>query len=352
MVQGGFLNKKTGKSGRNINIELPLGTIVFKNNKIFTELRKIGDKILIVKGGRGGRGNCSFKTKNNTVPRISENGQRGEFAIVVLEPHFIADVGLIGLPNAGKSTLLAKISNAKPKIAEYPFTTLIPSLGTVDYMNRRFIIADIPGIIKDAHIGKGLGFNFLRYIKRTKILVYVIDSNCSIIDIYNNYMIINNELKKYSDCFEKKKKIIVLSKIDLYNTKKRIKLIKRYFKHEKIIKISAVNGYGINILLNEILKKLNKYTECSDCCNISGFDVKEYVYEQEFNINIDKNGIFIVSGQKIETITEMTNFNEYESLKRYQNILKKFGLDLELKKKGIKIGDVVKICNYEFTFEE
>jgi GTP-binding protein len=351
MVQGGFLNKKTGKSGHDVNIKLPLGTIIFKNNKIFAELKKIGDKILIVKGGRGGRGNYSFKTKNNTVPRISENGQRGEFAIIDLEPHFIADVGLIGLPNAGKSTLLAKISNANPKIAEYPFTTLVPNLGTVDYMNKRFIVADIPGIIKDAHIGKGLGFDFLRYIKRTKVLVYVIDSNCSISDIYNNYMIVNNELKKYSDCFEKKKKIIVLNKIDLYSIKKRIKLIKKYFRYEKIIKISSVNGYGINDLLNEILKKLNKYTECFDY-NIPNFDVKEYIYEKEFNVDIDKNGIFIVTGQKIETITEMTNFDEYESLKRYQNILKKIGLDLELKKKGIKIGDVVKICNYEFIFEE
>ncbi|MDR1926899.1 MAG: GTPase ObgE, partial [Endomicrobium sp.] len=257
--QKGLSSNKFGRSGRDLIIKIPLGTLVFKNGDLFADIKTANERVLIVKGGRGGRGNASFKTARHTAPRIAEKGESGESAEINLELRLIADIGFIGLPNAGKSTFLSKISAARPKIASYPFTTMTPNLGVVDYKDKYFVAADMPGIIEGAHEGKGLGFEFLRHIRRTKVLIHLIDvSGFDSKDPYENYKIINTELKKYSKYLKKKHIIITLNKIDLPEAQKHIKVFRKHLKTKKLFEISAVTGEGIDALLKEISKVLEK----------------------------------------------------------------------------------------------
>ena len=342
---------KYGHYGKDTVVKIPAGTLIFKNGELFADLKTAGEKILIVKGGRGGRGNASFKTAKNTAPRVAENGEPGEAAEINLELRLIADVGFVGLPNAGKSTLLSQISAAKPKIADYPFTTLSPNLGMVDYKGRAFVAADIPGIIEGAHEGKGLGLEFLRHIRRTKVLIHIIDvSGFDGHDPYENYKIINNELKKYSKYLSKKHIIIALNKADLPDSEKHIKKIKKHIKTKKTLIISAATGEGINALLAETVKMLDKPVKFNAEEEIEIIPVRKYIYEPDFKINVE-GGVYVVTGKKVEVLTEMTKFSEDESLRRYQNILKKMGLEEELEKKGCKYGDLVRIGNLEFIYE-
>lgn len=348
----GQTSDKYGRYGQDLIIKIPQGTLIFKNGELFADLKTAGEKILIVKGGRGGRGNASFKTAKNTAPRIAEKGEPGETAEINLELRLIADVGFVGLPNAGKSTLLAQISAAKPKIGDYPFTTLSPNLGVVDYKGKHFVAADIPGIIEGAHEGKGLGLEFLRHIRRTKVLIHIIDvSGFDGNDPYENYKIINNELKKYSKYLSKKHIIIVLNKIDLPDSQKHIKKFKKHLKTKKFLEISAATGKNVQKLLAEIVKMLEKPVKFNAEEEIEIVPVKKYIYEPEFKVHIE-DGVFVVTGKKVETLTEMTKFSEEEALRRYQNILKKMGLEDELEKMGCKQGDLVRIGGLEFTYEK
>ncbi|MDR1662823.1 MAG: GTPase ObgE [Endomicrobium sp.] len=348
----GLSNDKFGKCGGDLNIKVPLGTLIFKNGELLADIKNTGEKVLAVKGGRGGRGNASFKTGKHTAPRISEKGEPGEYAEVNLELRLIADVGFVGLPNAGKSTLLSRISAAKPKIADYPFTTLAPNLGVVDYNGKTFVAADIPGLIEGAHDGKGLGFEFLRHIKRTKVLLHIIDvSGFDGKDPYENYKIINNELKQYSKYLAKKHVIIVLNKVDLPGSAVNIKKFKKHIKTKKLFKFSAVTGEGVQILIKKMVKMIEKPLVFNPEEEIETMPVKRYIYEPEFKIHVDEDGTFVVTGLKIEVLTEMTKFSEDEALRRYQNIIKKMGLETELENIGAKSGDTVRIGNFEFIFK-
>lgn len=348
----GQTSDKYGRYGEDLTIKIPLGTLIFKNGELFADLKTAGERVLVAKGGRGGRGNAAFKTGRNTAPRIAEKGEPGETATIDLELRLIADVGFVGLPNAGKSTLLAQISAAKPKIADYPFTTLSPNLGVVDYQGRHFVAADIPGIIEGAHEGKGLGLEFLRHIRRTKVLIHLIDvSGFDGSNPYENYKIINNELKKYSKYLSKKHIIIVLNKTDLPDSEKHIKALKKHLKTKKFITISAATGDNVNKLLAETVKMLDKPLNFKVEEEIEVVPVKKYIYEPEFKVH-KKDGVFVVTGKKVETLTEMTRFSEDDSLRRYQNILKKMGLEDELERMGCKPGDLVKIGGLEFEYEK
>jgi GTP-binding protein len=349
----GLPNDKFGKYGQDLIIKIPLGTLVFKNGELFADIKVAGERVLVVKGGKGGRGNASFKTGRQTAPRIAEKGAPGETAEINLELRLIADVGFVGLPNAGKSTLLSKISAARPKIANYPFTTLSPNLGVVDFKGYHFVAADIPGIIEGAHEGKGLGLEFLRHIRRTKVLLHIVDvSSFDGKNPYDNYKIINNELKKYSKYILKKQLIVVLNKIDLPDSEQHIKILRKNLRNKNIFEISSATGQGINALLKEIVRILSNPIAFNPQEELEIIPVKKYIYEPEFRIKTDKNGVFVVTGSKVQTLTEMTKFNESDSLRRYQNILKKMGLEIELERMGAKPGDTVKICNFEFTFEK
>jgi len=348
----GMNNNKYGRYGEDLIVQVPLGVLIFKDGQLFADLKIAHEKVLIVKGGRGGRGNASFKTARHTAPRIAEKGEPGESAQINLELRLIADVGFVGLPNAGKSSLLTRISAARPKIADYPFTTLIPNLGIVNHKGATFTAADIPGIIEGAHSGKGLGLEFLRHIRRTKVLIHIIDiSGFDAKDPYKNYQIINNELKKYSKYLIKKRLVIVLNKIDLPDSNKHIQKFKKHLKNKKFFMISAITGENIDILLDEIVKALNKPFISNPEEEIEIIPVKKYIYEPDFKIS-KKDGAFIVTGSKVEKLTLMTKLNEDDSLRRYQNILKKMGLEAQLIKKGVKTGDTVQIGEFEFVFEK
>jgi GTP-binding protein len=349
----GLPSDKFGKYGDDLIIKVPLGTLIFKNCELFADIKNTDEKILIVKGGRGGRGNASFKTGKHTAPRIAEKGEPGESAEVNLELRLIADVGFVGLPNAGKSTLLSQISAARPKIADYPFTTLAPNLGVVDYNGKTFVAADIPGLIEGAHYGKGLGFEFLRHIKRTKVLLHIIDvSGFDGKDPYENYKTINNELKQYSKYLVKKHIMIVLNKVDLHGAIANIRKFKKHIKTKKLFEISAVTGEGVQILVKEMVKMTEKPLVFNPEEEVETVPVKKYIYEPEFKIHVDEYGIFVVTGAKVEILTEMTKFSEDEALRRYQNILKKMGLEIELGNMGAKPGDTVRIGNFEFILKK
>lgn len=344
----GESSNKYGKYGQDLVIKVPLGTLIYKNKELFADLKEEGQKVLVAKGGRGGRGNSAFKTQKHTVPRIAEKGEPGEEAEIELELRLIADVGLVGFPNAGKSTFLSVISSARPKIADYPFTTLEPNLGVVSLNDKQIVIADIPGIIEGASSGKGLGLEFLRHIKRTKVLLYMIDvSGFDGRDPYEVYKILNNELKKYSKYLSKKQMVIALNKIDIDSSKENIKKFKKNVKNKKIFAISNITKEGVNDLLQAIVKLTELPVKEED---IKSVPVKKYVYEPDFKIDIDENGIFVISGKKVEKLAEMTKFNEDEALRRFQNILKKMGVEIALEEKGCKVGDTVKIGNFEFDF--
>ncbi|MGC8977108.1 MAG: GTPase ObgE [Candidatus Ratteibacteria bacterium] len=255
--KNGGSNNKKGKDGDDLIVEVPCGTVVKeikdKGERIIADLLKEGDEIVVAKGGKGGLGNTHFKSSTNQAPRIATKGEYGEEKIIKLELKLIADVGIIGYPNSGKSTLLSKISNARPKIADYPFTTIEPNLGLVDLGDyRSFVVADIPGLIEGASIGKGLGIKFLKHIERTKIIIHLIDMSQN--DIINRYESLRNELKNYSSELVKKREIIVGNKIDLEKSKKNIDKAKNYFK--EIYFISAIRGDGIKELLERIWKEL------------------------------------------------------------------------------------------------
>ena len=339
---------KYGKYGKDLVIKVPLGTLIYKNNELFADLKEEGQKVLVAKGGRGGRGNSAFKTQKHTVPRIAEKGEPGEEAEIELELRLIADVGLVGFPNAGKSTFLSVISSARPKIADYPFTTLEPNLGVVSLNDKQIVIADIPGIIEGASFGKGLGLEFLRHIKRTKVLLYMIDvSGFDGLDPYEVYKILNKELKQYSKFLSKKHTVIAVNKTDVCDCGQNIEKFKKNIKNKKIFSISNVSKEGIDKLLSELAKLVELPVKEED---IQSVPIKKYIYEPDFKIDIDEYGIFVISGKKIEVLAEMTKFNEDEALRRFQNILKKMGVDIALEEKGCKVGDTVRIGNFEFDY--
>ena len=340
-------SNKYGKYGKDLVIKVPLGTLVYKNGELFADLKEEGQMILVAKGGRGGRGNSAFKTQRHTVPRIAEKGEPGEMAEIDLELRLIADVGLVGFPNAGKSTFLSVVSAARPKIADYPFTTLEPNLGVVNLDDKQFVIADIPGIIEGASDGKGLGLEFLRHIKRTKVLLYMIDvSGFDGSNPYDTYKTLQKELKKYSKYMSKKHMVIVLNKTDIPAAQENIKQFKKKVKNKKVYTISNITKEGIDNLLYDIHKLIQIPVEEEE---IESIPVKKYIYEPDFVIKKDNN-IFVVTGKKVEKLVQMTNFKEDEALARFQNILKKMGVETGLEEKGCKVGDTVRILDFEFVF--
>ena len=254
---------KDGKNGKDVLIKVPVGTIIkeSESQKVLADLDKDGKFIVIAKGGRGGKGNSNFATPTNQAPRFAEKGKKGESKKIILELKLIADVGIVGFPNAGKSTLISVISAAKPKIADYPFTTLEPNLGIVYYKDyKSFTVADIPGLIEGAHEGKGLGLKFLKHIERTKILLFMIEVTSE--NIERDYKILLNELKQYSKKLSERKKIIALSKIDLIERKnlKKISLKKFLNDNLPVIPISAVTNDGIAALLDKLWELLEMST--------------------------------------------------------------------------------------------
>jgi len=340
---------KIGRSAPDLIIRIPIGTVIYKDGEAILDVKEPGLEVLVAKGGRGGRGNASFKTGRHTAPRIKEKGEPGEQVSLELELKLIADVGLVGMPNAGKSTLLSHISAARPKIADYPFTTLSPNLGVVRHGESSYVVADIPGLIEGAHAGKGIGDEFLRHIQRTKVLIHIIDlQGFNENTAYQNYLIINRELSQFSKGLLKKPVVIAVNKIDLTDSAAKLSQLKRNFRSKKFYPISAVTGAGMKELMNAVRLALRDAPPPED---VIAEPVKKYIYQPEFKVE-KQSDVFVVSGPKVDKLSAMTDFNEEESLRRFQNILKKIGVEKELEARGVVEGDTVRIGTFEFIFQK
>lgn len=347
-----------GKNAEDIVIKVPIGTMVFdaENKELLVDLNKSNQKKIIVNGGIGGKGNASFKNSINKMPEIAEDGYPGEHKKIILELKLIADVGLIGMPNAGKSTLLSVISNAKPKISNYPFTTINPNLGVVKYLDKYFTVADLPGLIKGANQGKGLGLKFLRHIDRCRVIVHVVSMEEN--NPFNNFKIIENEVKTYNKNLLKKITIIVASKMDLKNAKnKKIELEKKSKK--KVIGISSYNKSGIDNLLKKcyekLSKKINMSNENNDLKKIKIYDAKndlKLIKKSNFNIKLVREKEWLVFDKKILNFCSKIDQNSNKGLEFLLEYLKKTNIDEKLKKNGVKNGDTIYLGNFSFKYVE
>ena len=348
-------SNRNGKNAEDVIVKVPLGTTVIDTdtNLIIGDLTRENDEVVVAAGGRGGRGNTAFKTHSNTAPNFSENGEPGEEKTLKVELKSLADVGFVGLPSVGKSTLLSKISAAKPKIASYHFTTLNPNLGVVKTIDgRSFVAADLPGLIEGASEGAGLGDKFLRHIERTKIICHVIDmSGIEGRNPYEDYETIRNELKNYSEKLANKEEIIVANKMDMPESVENLKEFKKKVNKE-IIEISALNNMGIDNLLVKLADKLDEIPETNiyEEDNFESHVLFKFNEERPFTIERDGD-IFIVHSDKIEKLYKMTKFTD-EGIRRFSNKLRRMGVDEELVKMGCKEGDTVKILDFEFEFTE
>jgi len=348
---------KYGKSAENIIIKVPEGTTIIDldTNLIIADLVNDREEALICKGGRGGKGNKSFATNFDNAPKISELGEPGEERIVKCELHVLADIGLVGMPSVGKSTILSLISASKPKIAPYHFTTLNPNLGLVKLKDHRsFVIADLPGLIKGASEGIGLGDKFLRHTSRTKIIAHILDmGSAEGRDPLKDYEEINNELEKYDKKLGEKTQIIVANKMDLPNAKDNLEKFKIKYPNLNVIEISALNNEGIDNMLNVFADTLDNIKN-DDVYKKNDFeDYVLYKYEENKPFTITReNNIWVLKGDIVEKLFKMTRFDVPDAVKRFALKLKKLGVDEELDKLGAKKGDEVKILDYIFIFKE
>lgn len=352
--KGGIKNQ-FGKYSEDVIIDVPVGTVVYleKDHSFIGDLNEDGKTLLVAKGGRGGRGNTCFKSSTNRVPRIAENGEPGENKRLILELKLLADVGLVGLPSVGKSTLLSLVSNARPEIADYPFTTTSPNLGLVHIGEDSFVMADLPGLIEGAHVGKGLGLTFLRHIERCRVIIHVIDMSNNGRDPYQDYLTINNELKEYGLGLDKRPQIVVASKMDDESSEARLKEFKKKYKGE-IFAISAYSEEGIKPLLYKCVELLNitpvfpLYGE-----EEKELDTKIYTLEEEekeFYIEKEKAHLWRIKGDPIIKYYRMTNITTDEGLMKLLAHLRKIGIDDELEKLGAEDGDEVILDDFTFDY--
>ena len=355
--ENGSGGNKYGKSGEDLYIDVPIGTIIrdSETGKIVADLSKEGQVELVLKGGRGGKGNSHFATATRQVPRFAQAGEDGEEKEVILELKLLADVGLLGFPNVGKSTFLSVVTDAKPKIANYHFTTIEPNLGVVKTeKGDSFVIADIPGIIEGASEGIGLGIQFLRHVERTRLLLHVIDvSGVEGRNPVQDFHTINEELKKYSEKLSQRKQIIVANKIDIMQDDTGYKELEKLAKEQniEIFKISGATGQGIKELLNrvsEVLKTLPK-EEIVDEEDRVVYTLNDV--SNDFTVR-KEDGIFIIEGKAINRLMGRINIDDNESMYYFEKSLKQLGIEAELKKQGIKEGDTVKVLNWTFEWYE
>ncbi|AIE60889.1 GTPase ObgE [Bacillus methanolicus] len=358
----GMSKNQHGKNAKDMIVKVPPGTVVtdVKTGEVIADLTEHGQRAVIAKGGRGGRGNTRFATPANPAPELSENGEPGQEREVILELKLLADVGLVGYPSVGKSTLLSVVSSAKPKIAEYHFTTIVPNLGVVETEDgRSFVMADLPGLIEGAHSGVGLGHQFLRHIERTRVIVHVIDmAAMEGRDPYEDYVTINNELKEYNLRLTERPQIIVANKMDMPNAEENLAEFKKKLTDDyPIFPISAITRQGLRNLLFAIADKLEETPEFPLLEKIEETGVHRVLYkhkaeQEEFTITRDPDGSFVLSGEKIERLFKMTDFSRDESVRRFARQLRSMGVDDALRERGAKDGDTVKLFDYEFEFIE
>ncbi len=348
----GGTNKCFGRGGDDVIIKVPLGTVVkdFETGTVIADMFGDGEKKLIAEGGRGGKGNVRFTTSRRHAPNFAQKGEKTEPHVLQLELKVIADVGLIGFPNVGKSTLLSKISAAKPKIANYHFTTLSPNLGVVRYYDNSFVAADIPGLIEGAADGAGLGHDFLRHIERTRMLVHVIDaSGTDGRDPIEDFKKINAELKEYSKTLASLPQIIALNKCDVYGAEENVKAFrKKYCRRYKIFPITAVSGEGTEQLVEAIFNKLQQLPPVSRVESDESFTYRKSG-DLGFEIYMDGE-VYVIVGALVDMLCRNVALNDPDSMAYFQKILREKGVISRLKEMGIKENDTISIGDVEFEY--
>lgn len=348
---------QTGSTAEDTVIVVPVGTTIkdTDTNLIVCDLVHDGQEAIVAKGGRGGKGNAAFMTNKNKAPYTSELGEPGQERNVICELKLLADVGLIGFPSVGKSSLISVISAAKPKIADYHFTTLIPNLGVVKSGDYSYVVADLPGMIEGASEGIGLGDKFLKHVSRCKIVCHVLDmAQVDNRDVIEDYKIIRKELKNYSEALYNKREIVVANKMDIETAKENLERFKKEFKDLEIIEVSAATLEGTKELifkLKEILESIPD-EETYDKNEFEDYVLYEFKHEKPYQIKREGQNRWVVTGKDLEKLLKMTRFNSDESALRFARKLKSLGVDDELKNLGAKEGDIVSILDQEFEYEE
>ncbi|MFW5786851.1 MAG: GTPase ObgE [Halanaerobiales bacterium] len=358
--ENGEGQNKHGRDGENLVLKVPPGTMVYDcdSDKLLADLTDDGQKFVVARGGEGGKGNARFANPSRQAPGFAEKGEKGEERCVRLELKLMADVGLIGFPNVGKSTLIASVSEAKPKIASYHFTTLKPNLGVVSFEEyRSFVMADIPGLIEGAHQGIGLGDEFLRHVERTRLLLHVIDaSGREGRDPLEDFAIINEELKKYDKNLAELPQVVALNKIDLPEAQNNVSYLKEELEKKgyKVFIISAVTGKGLKKLTYYLGQKLEELPD-RDKTPIRDENVvirPDFLEEEDIIVKQKSHNYYEIKGKLTDKMMQKTDFKNEEAVKRMLNVLKNNGLDEKMNKAGIKEGDTVKIGPLEFDYVE
>lgn len=345
---------KHGKNGADVQIPVPRGTLArdARTGEVIADLVNAEDRAIVARGGRGGRGNAAFVSSTNQAPRFAEKGEPGEERVILLELKLIADVGIIGLPNAGKSTFLASVTAARPKIADYPFTTLVPNLGVALVDARELVLADIPGLIEGAHAGAGLGDKFLRHIERTRVLIHLLDGSAA--DPLAAFATINRELAQYSARLAEKPQVVGFNKIDVPDAQARWKHVRAQLARQKIQAraISAATGEGVRELLRAVAQRLDELPRETPRASEEELPVIRPVADESAFTLAREASAWRVRGKKIERVVAMTNFDQEEALLRLHRVLKGMGVTEALERAGVREGDRVRIGEVELEWRE
>lgn len=349
--KGGGTSNKSGRSGQDLVIAVPVGTLVYRTvpdrPETVTDLAEAGERMLVAKGGRGGLGNQHFATSVRQAPRFAERGEPGERVHLRLELRLLADCGIVGVPNAGKSTLLSVVSSARPKIADYPFTTLEPQLGVVRISDdESFVMVDVPGLIEGAHAGAGLGDLFLKHVERTRVLVHLLDGAKTLDEILHDKSTIENELRAWNPRLAEKPTLIALNKIDLPDAREHLVALRERFGDVR--GISAATHEGVRDLVMAAWRAIG---EAPLPQIVAPQAVRiELRGDRPFEIERSDAGEFVISGERVERLAAMTDFNSDEALARFERTLAKMGVEKRLVEMGAREGDTVRIGPYEFTY--
>lgn len=349
-----------GKNAEDLIVKVPQGTVItdLDTGLIIGDLKDRDSEVIVAKGGRGGRGNTAFKTQTNTAPDFSENGEEGEEKNVKVEVKMIADVGLVGLPSVGKSTIISCVSKSKPKIAAYHFTTLTPNLGvTRSSDGRSFVLADLPGLIEGASQGEGLGDKFLRHIERTKVIAHVIDMSASELrNPYDDYILINKELGDFNKKLLKKPQIIIANKMDVLGAKSNLVEFKSKLgnKDIKIFEVSAITNEGLTNVIDYLADLLENTPDIPlfEDDDFESHVLYKFKHEEPYTIERESDDLWVIKGKEIEKIFKMTKFSTEEGMLRFAKKLRRMGIDDKLASMGAKAGDQVRILDFYFDYKD
>ena len=348
---------KNGKNAQDVVIKVPIGTVItdLETGSIIADLTKKDDSVIVAYGGRGGRGNIAFATRSNPAPQYAENGEPGEYRKIKVELKLLADVGLVGMPSVGKSTLISKVSSSKPKIADYHFTTLTPNLGVVRVSeSKSFVMADMPGLIEGASLGTGLGDRFLKHIERTRVIAHVIDmSGIEGRDPYEDYIKIRKELENFNKKLIEKPEIIIANKMDIEASIEYLKKFKEKVKDVKIFEVSALTNTGLKEVLRELSDMLDKIKRepLYEDEIIESHVLYKFKKEKPFTITKEGN-TWVIKGDNVEKLLRMTRFQTDEAVRRFSNKLRHMGIDDALRDMGAKDGDTIRILDLELEYKD